>query len=60
MMLKTFPHSCPYVLDELLRKRGYRKLVVDHYIAFYLVNEKQNQVIIMRILYGARNYQTFL
>jgi toxin ParE1/3/4 len=60
MMLKIFPYSYPYILDELLRKRGYRKLIVDHYIVFYLVNEKEQQVIIMRILYGARSYQNLL
>jgi addiction module RelE/StbE family toxin len=60
MMLKTFPYSSSYVLDKILRKRGYRRLIVDHYIVFYLVNEKEQLVIIMRILYSARNYQNFL
>jgi toxin ParE1/3/4 len=60
MRLKAFPHSCSFVLDETLKKRGYRKLIVDNYIAFYLVNEQKQQVIIMRILYGASNYQNIL
>jgi toxin ParE1/3/4 len=58
--LKYFPFSCPLVLDEHLKKRGYRKLIVENYIAFYLVNEKELRVIIMRILYGASNFQTIL
>ncbi|MHB8280988.1 MAG: type II toxin-antitoxin system RelE/ParE family toxin [Candidatus Humimicrobiaceae bacterium] len=51
--LKSFPYSCSFVFDEALKSRGYRKLIVDNYIAFYLVNEMEKQVVIMRILYGA-------
>ncbi|HHW39555.1 MAG TPA: type II toxin-antitoxin system RelE/ParE family toxin [Syntrophomonadaceae bacterium] len=60
MRLKAFPYSCSFVLDEPLKKRGYRKLIVDNYIVFYMVNEQERQVVIMRILYGASNYQTIL
>jgi toxin ParE1/3/4 len=60
MRLKEFPFSCSYVLDELLKNRGYRKLIVDKYIVFYLVNEVEKQVVIMRILHGARNYHNIL
>lgn len=60
MRLKEFPYSCSLVSDELLRNKGYRKLIVDNYIVFYLVNELEKQVVIMRILYGAQNYQTIL
>ncbi|WP_068965176.1 type II toxin-antitoxin system mRNA interferase toxin, RelE/StbE family [Desulfosporosinus sp. BG] len=60
MKLRYFPYSGSFVLDELLRNKGYRKLVVDNYIVFYLVNELERQVVIMRILYGAVNYQNML
>ncbi len=60
MRLKSFPYSCSFVLDEPLKKRGYRKLIVDHYMVFYLVNEQERQVVIMRILFGASNYKTIL
>lgn len=60
MRLKAFPYSCSFVLDGPLRKRGYRKLIVDNYIVFYLVNEQERQVVIMRILYGASNYHTII
>lgn len=58
--LKAFPFSCSFVLDETLKKRGYRKMVIDNYIVFYLVNEEKKQVIIMRALYGASNYKNIL
>ena len=57
MRLKDFPFSCSFVRDEMLKEKGYRKLIVDNYIVFYLVNEVQKEVIIMRILYGKKNYQ---
>ncbi len=58
--LKNFPYSCSFVFDEPLQNRGYRKLIVDNYVVFYLVNELEKQVVIMRILYSARNFQDFL
>ncbi|MDT3699540.1 MAG: type II toxin-antitoxin system RelE/ParE family toxin [Thermincola sp.] len=60
MRLKAFPYSCSFVLDEPLKKRGYRKLIVDNYLVFYLVNEQGRQVIIARILYGASDFQDIL
>jgi toxin ParE1/3/4 len=60
MRLKEFPFSCCHVLDEPLKRRGYRKLIIDSYIVFYLLNEEEKQVVIMRILYGASKYQSYL
>ena len=60
MGLKEFLFSCGYVLDEPLKVRGYRKLIVDNYIVFYLINELEKQVVVMRILYGARHYQNLI
>ena len=60
MRLEKYPFSCSFVFDELLKSRGYRKLIVDNYIAFYLVNKSEKQVIIMRVLYGASDYKNVL
>ena len=60
MQLECFPYSCSYVSDDALKSKGYRKLIVDNYIVFYLVNEMEKQVVIMRILYGAQAYQDLL
>ena len=60
MRLQDFPFSCNYVTDEFLRKKGYRKLIIDNYIAFYLIYEEAQQVIIMRVLYGRQKYQDLL
>ncbi len=58
--LARFPFSCSLVSDKSLKNRGYRKLIVDNYVVFYLVNEAEQKVIIMRVLYGASKYQDVL
>lgn len=57
MGLKDFPLSYNFVADEILRQKGYRKLVIDNYIAFYIVNEEEKQVVIMRVLNGRQKYE---
>ena len=39
MRLREFLFSCNHVADEYLRNKGYRKLIVDNYIVFYLIEE---------------------
>lgn len=60
MRLKEFPFSCNYVADEFLKSKGYRKLIIDNYIAFYLINEEEKEVVIMRVLYGRQKYESLL
>ena len=60
LRLKSFPYSCSFVTEETLKAKGYRKLIINNYIAFYMVNEVEHQVIIMRVLYGAQNYEGIL
>ena len=60
MRLKEYPFSCNFVEDEFLKRKGYRKLVIDNYIVFYLVDEVGEKVKVMRILYGRQNYQSLL
>ena len=60
MGLREFPFSCNYVADEYLRNKGYRKLLVGNYIVFYLIEEENDQVIIMRVLYGKQKYENLL
>ena len=60
MRLSDFPFACSPVEDEFLRGKGYRKLIIDNYIAFYIVNEEEKQVVVMRVLYGRRKYQDIL
>ncbi len=60
MRLKQFPFSCSLVNDEILRGKGYRKLIIKNYIAFYIVDEIDKQVVIMRVLYGRKKYENII
>ncbi len=60
MRLVDFPFSCSFVHDDILKEKGYRKLVIDNYIAFYIVDETEKQVVIMRVLYGRQKYQDII
>jgi addiction module RelE/StbE family toxin len=60
MRLKDFPFSCTHVSDEFLKHKGYRKLVVENYIVFFIVDEKAKQVVIARVLYGRQNYRDII
>ncbi|WP_369010249.1 type II toxin-antitoxin system RelE/ParE family toxin [Oceanobacillus alkalisoli] len=60
MRLKDFPFSCNFVADEYLQKKGYRKLIIDNYVALYLVDEMEKEVVVMRVLYSRRKYEDLI
>lgn len=58
--LRQFPQIGSVVEDAYLASKGYRKLIVENYLVFYLINEPQKEAVIMRVLYGAREYHNYL
>lgn len=58
--LTDFPYSGSEVRDNYLASKGYRKLVVDNYLVFYIVSDEQQMIVVMRVIYGAREYQNLL
>jgi len=50
-----YPHAAPIVNDPLLSQRGYRKLVVENYVIFYLCDDDSRILNVMRVLYHARD-----
>lgn len=58
--LQNHPFSFPRANDESLRKKGYRKLIVENYVGAYLLNEQTKEVVVMRFFYGARDYKRLL
>ena len=53
-----FPFSRPLLKDKVLRGKGYRLLVVKNFNLFYVV--EGNIVIIRRVMYGSRSYESLL
>ena len=54
----AFPESFPCIKNEYVKEKSLRKLIVNNYIAFYRI--RNNQVQVIRVLYGMRNYETIL
>ncbi len=58
--LEQLPLRNALVGDDRLANKGMRLLIVDSYIVFYVVHEKDLKVIIVRILYGKREWTNIL
>ena len=54
--LEELPLRNALVIDERLALHGIRKIIVDNYIVFYIISEKQKTVTVIRILYGRRDW----
>lgn len=46
--------------DYRLHNGGYRKIVIKNYLILYRINEEAGTVIVVRVVYGGRNYSDFL
>ena len=56
--LSTMPERCPRLRDLALAAKGYRYLIVENYLIFYVVSGGTVQI--RRILYGRRDYRALL
>lgn len=56
--LCEMPERCPFVQDVALKAKGYRYLIVENYLVFFVI--KSDTVQIRRIVYGRRNYEWLL
>ena len=53
--LSALPERFALYPDEPWHSRGLRKLVVDNYLVFYRVDNENNTVVVIRIMYGGRD-----
>ncbi|KKM12131.1 plasmid stabilization protein [Clostridiales bacterium PH28_bin88] len=60
MSLSEMPTRHSLVADEKLAIQEIRKMLVDNYIIFYAVSEKDVTVTVVRILYGRRDWINLL
>ena len=58
--LEELPMRNALVCDARLAKLGIRRAMVKNYIIFYIVDEKESEVTIIRILYSKRNWINLL
>jgi toxin ParE1/3/4 len=60
LSLQEMPTRFECAPDGRLKLQGIRKIVVDNYIIFYVVESNENVVFIVRILYGKRDWINLL
>lgn len=56
--LSYMPERCPRPKDLALAAKGYRYLIVENYLVFYVVSGDTVQI--RRILYSRRDYRSLL
>lgn len=54
--LSQMPTRNSLVGDEELAHKGIRRLFVDHYVIFYIIEEHESKVTVVRVLYGKRDW----
>ncbi len=58
--LESFPDRNQLIDDPLIASWGVRFLVVNNYLAFYVISESEKIVYVIRFLYGKRNWRSIL
>jgi len=58
--LQEFPESGSIPRYSILKKQGYKVLIVERHLVFYKVNEADKIVIIYAIVDGKREYQNLI
>jgi len=60
LTLSQMPLRHSVVQDQPYSAMGVRKLLVENYVAFYIINEEKCEVHVLRILYIRREWQNIL
>lgn len=58
--LSVMPERYPLIDLEPFRSQGVRKLLIENYIVFYMVDMEAKDVHILRILYNRRQWESLL
>ena len=56
--LSEFPERCPFARDAALKAKGYRCLIIESYLVFFVIYSDKVQI--RRIVYSKRNYEWLL
>lgn len=60
LSLEEMPKRQNLVNDEVLSNRGIRKLFVDNYMIFYVVDDSKHKVTVIRTLYARRDWESLI
>lgn len=58
--LEDFPTSGSVPRYSILRKQGFRVLIVERHLVFYKINEDKKEVVIYAVVDGRREYRNLI
>ncbi len=58
--LQDFPESSSIPRYSILKKQGYRILIIEKHLIFYKVNEEENSVMVYAIVDSRREYRNLI
>ena len=60
LSLSEMPFRYPLIQEEPYRTNGVRRIPVENYSAFYIVDDRDKTVYVFRIIYNRREWMNFL
>ena len=60
LSLEVMPKRYPLVLNSRLARLGIRSIPVKNYLIFYTVDDDAQSVVIIRVLYGKRDWASLI
>ena len=58
--LEGFPMSASMPRYSILKKQGFRVLIVERHLVFYKINEDKKEVVIYAVVDGRREYRNLI
>lgn len=58
--LEDFPASGSVPKYSILRKQGFRVLIVERHLVFYKINDEKKEVVIYAVVDGRREYRNLI
>ena len=58
--LNEMPYRHSLSLDETLRDKGYRRILVKNYVILFLINENEKTVTVTRAFHGSMKYSRYI
>jgi plasmid stabilization system protein ParE len=60
LSLRDAPYRCELSRNEILGNKGYHRLVINTYVALYLIDDAEKQVSVARVFHGGMDYEKFV
>ncbi len=54
------PKNGRLVVNEFLKREDVRRFLVDNYIAYYIIDEVNSRIVLLRVVYSKRNQNEVL